>query len=96
MIGVFISLHHHNFLMLLWDAPLRTGYGEEVPEYHGQLYIEHNLPLYEVHMDIPSHPVFPNRSPWLTWVIRNDMNNTLERVAHHYRKIVNLRGPKPS
>jgi hypothetical protein len=27
---------------------MQTGYGEEVSEYRGQLYMEHNLALYEV------------------------------------------------
>jgi hypothetical protein len=63
--------------MLLWDALLQTGYDMEVLEYRGQLYMEHGLPLCEVHVDFPSHPVFPNGSPWLTWVIKNDMDDTL-------------------
>jgi hypothetical protein len=65
------GLHHHDFPMLPWDALVQIGYGEEVPEYCGQLYEEHGLPRYEVHVDIPSHPVFPDGS------LRNQVVSTL-------------------
>jgi hypothetical protein len=68
--------------MLLWDTLVQTGYGEEAPEYCGRLYEEHGLPRYEVHVDIPSHPVFPDGSPWSTWVIRNDMDDSMEKATH--------------
>jgi hypothetical protein len=76
------GLHRHGFLMLLWDALMQTGYGEEVPEYRGQLHMEHGLPRYEVYVDIRFHPVFPNGSPWSMWVIKNDMDDAMEKAAH--------------
>jgi hypothetical protein len=68
--------------MLLWDALVQTGYGEEVPEYRGQLNMEHGLPRYEVYVDIRFHPVFPDGSPWSMWVIKNHMDDAMEKVAH--------------
>jgi hypothetical protein len=56
------GLHYHSFPMLLWDALVQTGYGEEVPEYRGWLYMEHCLPRREVYVDIRSHPMFPDGS----------------------------------
>jgi hypothetical protein len=76
------GLHSHDFPMLLWDALVQTGYGEEVPEYRGRLYMEHDLPCCEVYVDIQSHLVFPDGSPWSTWVIGNDMDDAMEKAAH--------------
>jgi hypothetical protein len=76
------SLHHHSFPMLLWNALDQTGYGEKVPEYHRRLYMEHGLPRCEVHIDIRSHPVFPDGSPWSMWVIGNDLDDAIEKAAH--------------
>jgi hypothetical protein len=63
------GLHHHGFPLLLWDALVQTGYRDKSPEYCGQLYDEHDLQRYEVYVDIPSHPMFPDGSPWSTWAI---------------------------
>jgi hypothetical protein len=68
--------------MGLWEALMQTGYKEEVPEYYGWLYMEHCLPHCEVHVDIRSHPVFPNGRPWSMWVIGNDMDEAMENAAH--------------
>jgi hypothetical protein len=68
--------------MLLRDTLMQIGYREEVPKYHRQLYIEHGLPRCEVHVDIWSHPVFPDGSPWSMWVIGNDMDDAMEKAAH--------------
>jgi hypothetical protein len=68
--------------MLQWDALVQIGYGEEVPEYHVRLYMEHGLPCCEVHIDIPSHPMLLDGSPWSMWVIRNDMDDAMEKAAH--------------
>jgi hypothetical protein len=76
------GLHHHGFPMLLWDALLQTAYGEEVLEYRRRLYMEHDLPRCEVHVDIRSHPMFPDGSPCPTWVIRNDMDDAMEKAPH--------------
>jgi hypothetical protein len=37
------GLHCHDFSLLLWDALVQTGYGDEVPEYYGRLFEEHGL-----------------------------------------------------
>jgi hypothetical protein len=68
--------------MLLWDALVQTSYGEELPGYHRWLYEEHDLPYYEVHVDILSRPVCPHGSPWSTRVIGNDMDDTMEKATH--------------
>jgi hypothetical protein len=68
--------------MLLWDVLIRTGYGVKVPEYRGWLYKEHGLPHCEVHVDIPSHPLFSDGTPWSTWVIGNDMDDAMEKAAY--------------
>jgi hypothetical protein len=56
------GLHHHDFLLLLWDALVKTGYGDRAPEYYGRLYKEHGLQHCEVYVDMTSHPVFPDGS----------------------------------
>jgi hypothetical protein len=74
------GLHRHDFPLLLWDALLQTGYGDRAPEYYGRLYEEHGLQCCEVYVDIPSHPVFPDGSPWSTWAIGADMDDAMERL----------------
>jgi hypothetical protein len=76
------GLHRRDFPLLLWDALVQTGYGDDVPEYHGQHYEEHDLPSYEVYIDIWSYPVFPDGSLWSTWVIGNDIDDVMEKAAH--------------
>jgi hypothetical protein len=76
------GLHHHGFPMSLCDVLVQTGYGDEVLKYRGWLYEEHGLPRCEVYVNIRSHPVFPDGSLWSTWVIRNDMDDAMEKVAH--------------
>jgi hypothetical protein len=68
--------------LLLWNALVQTGYGEEVPEYRGWLYMDHGPPHCEVHVDIQSHPMFTDGSPWSTWVIRNDMDDAMQMATH--------------
>jgi hypothetical protein len=36
----------------------------------------------EVYIDIPSHPVFPEGSPWSTWAIGANMDDAIEKAAH--------------
>jgi hypothetical protein len=36
----------------------------------------------EVYVDILSHPMFPDGSPWSTWAIRADMDDAMEKTAH--------------
>ena len=75
------GLHRQGFPMLLWDALLRFGY-EDAPIYRGRMYREHGLQRCEVHVDIPSNPVHSDWMEWSTWATGNDMEDTLERVAH--------------
>jgi hypothetical protein len=76
------GLHYHGFPLLLWDALVQTGYGDRAPEYYGRLYEEHGLQRCEVYVDISSHPMFPDRSPWSTWAIGADMDDDMEKAAH--------------
>jgi hypothetical protein len=76
------GLHRHGFPLLLWDALVQIGYGDRAPEYYGQLYEEHGLQRCEVYVDIPSHPVFPDGSPWSTWAIGDNMDDAMEKAAH--------------
>jgi hypothetical protein len=76
------GLHHHGFPLLLWDALVQIGYGYRAPEYYGQLHEEHGLQRCEVYVNILSHPVFPDGSPWSTWAIGADMDDAMERAAH--------------
>jgi hypothetical protein len=68
--------------MLLWDALVQTSYGDTPPEYYGQLYEEHDLQHCEVYVDIPSHPMFPDGSPWSTWAIGANMSGAVEKATH--------------
>jgi hypothetical protein len=76
------GLHHHGYPTLMWDTLVQTGYGDTPPDYYGRLFEEHGLQRCEVYVDIPSHPVFPDRSPWSTWAIGADMSDAMEKVAH--------------
>jgi hypothetical protein len=76
------GLYHHDFPLFLWDALVQTSYGDRTPEYYGWLYEEHSLQHCEVYVDIPSHPVFPDRSPWSTWAIGADMDDAMEKASH--------------
>jgi hypothetical protein len=76
------SLHHHGFPLLLRNALVQIGYEDIAPEYYGRLYEEHGLHHCEVYVDILSHPVFPDGSPWSTWAIGADMDDAMEKAAH--------------
>jgi hypothetical protein len=76
------GLYHHGFPLLLWDALVQTGYEDRAAEYYSRLYEEHGLQRCEVYVDIPSHPVFPDGSPWSTWAIGADMDDAMEKAAH--------------
>jgi hypothetical protein len=75
-------LHHHSFPLVLWDAIVQNSYGDRALEYYGRLYVEHRLQHCEVYIDIPSHPVFPDGSPWSTWAIGANMDDAMEKAAH--------------
>jgi Tfp pilus assembly protein PilO len=68
--------------MLLWDTLVQTGYGDTPPEYYDRLFEEHDLQHCEVYVEILSHPVFPDGSPWSTWAIGADMSDAMEKAAH--------------
>jgi hypothetical protein len=76
------GLHRYGFLLLMWDALVQTGYEDRAPEYYGRLYEEHGLQRCGVYIDIPSHPVFPDRSLWSMWAIGTNMDDAREKVAH--------------
>jgi hypothetical protein len=76
------GLHRHGFPLLLWDTPVQTGYGDRAPEYYDRLHEEHNLQRCELYVDIPSHPVFPEGSPWSTWAIGANKDDAIEKAAH--------------
>jgi hypothetical protein len=61
---------------------MQTGYGDRAPGYYGWLYEEYGLQRCDVYVDIPSHPVFTDGSPWSTWAIGADMDDAMEKVAH--------------
>jgi hypothetical protein len=61
---------------------VQTGYGDRAPEYYGRLYEEHGLQCCEVYVDIPSHLVFPDGSPWSMWAIGANMDDAMEKAAH--------------
>jgi hypothetical protein len=75
------GLHHHGFSLLLWDDLLQTGYGDKAPEYYGRLFGEHGLQRCMVYVDILSHPVFLDGSPWSMWAIGADMDVAVEKAA---------------
>jgi hypothetical protein len=76
------GLHCHGFPLLQWDALVQTGYGDRASEYYSRLNEEHGLHHYEVYVDIPSQPVFPDGSPWSMWAIGADMDDAMEKAAH--------------
>jgi hypothetical protein len=76
------GLHRHSFPLLLWDALVQTGYGDGAPEYYDQLYEEHGLQRCEVYVDIPSHLMFPDGSPWSMWATGADMDDAMEKPAN--------------
>jgi hypothetical protein len=76
------GLHYHGFPLLLWDALVHTGYMDRAPEYYGRLYEEHGLQRCKVYINIPSHRVFPDGSPWSMWAIGADMDDAMDKAAH--------------
>jgi hypothetical protein len=76
------GLHRHGFPMLLQDALVHTGYGDMPLEYYSQLFDEYGLQRCDIYVNIPSHSVFPDGSPWSAWAIRADMEDAMEKAAH--------------
>jgi hypothetical protein len=53
------------------------------PVYHGHLYREFEHGHCEVHIDILTHPSDPSMTAWFTTAMGDDLNDTLDRAAHH-------------
>jgi hypothetical protein len=63
-------------------CPCADGYRDRVLEYYGWHYEEHGLQRCEIYVNIPSHPVFPDGSPWSTLSIGANMDDAMEKAAH--------------
>jgi septal ring factor EnvC (AmiA/AmiB activator) len=59
----------------------RFGY-TGFPVYHGRPYRQLGLGRCKVHVDIPAHPTDPTMTAWFTTAQGDDLDDTLERVAH--------------
>jgi hypothetical protein len=77
----FDGLHCPGFPMLLLDVLHRFGY-TGTPTYRGHPYREFRHSHCEDHVDIPTHPFDPSMAAWFTTAEGNDLDDTLERVAH--------------
>jgi hypothetical protein len=75
------GLHHPGFPTLLRDVLHHFGH-TETPTYHGRPYREFGRRHCEVHVDILAHPSNPGMTAWFTTATGDDLNDTLERVAH--------------
>jgi hypothetical protein len=73
---------HLVWILVRTDHPCLGVGCHRAPEYYSWLYEEHSLQHCEVYVDIPSHPVFPDGSPWSTWAIGADMDDAMEKAAH--------------
>jgi hypothetical protein len=75
------GLHRPSFPTLLRDVLHRFGY-TGIPTYRGHLYCQFGLGRCKVHMDIPAHPTDLTMMAWFTMAQGDDLNDTLERIAH--------------
>jgi hypothetical protein len=50
--------------------------------YRSRPYCQFRLRRCKVHMDIPAHPTDPTMTAWFTTARGDDLDDTLERVAH--------------
>jgi hypothetical protein len=75
------GLHRPGFPTLLQDVLHHFGY-IGLPAYHGRPYHQFGLGRCKVHVDIPAHPTDPTMMAWFTTARGDDLNDTLERVAH--------------
>jgi hypothetical protein len=66
---------------LLWDVLYRFGY-MGTPAYRGRPYHEIEHGRWKVHVDILAHPSDPAMMAWFTTTTGDDLDDTLERVAH--------------
>jgi hypothetical protein len=53
-----------------------------LPAYRGRLYHQFRLGRCKVHVDIPAHPTDLTMTAWFTTARGDDLDDTLERVAH--------------
>jgi hypothetical protein len=80
-------------VMLRWVAPPRVSHlapGRVAPfwlhrasQYHGRPYHQFGLGRSKVHVDIPAHPTDPTMMAWFIMARDDDLDDTLERAAHH-------------
>jgi hypothetical protein len=75
------GLHRPGLPTLLRDMLHRFGY-TGFPAYHGRPYRQFGLGRCKVHVDIPTHPTYPTMMAWFTTARGDDIDDTLERVAH--------------
>jgi hypothetical protein len=75
------GLHRPGFPTLLSNVLHRFGY-TEIPAYRGRPYHQFGLGHCKVHVDIPAHPTDPSMTAWFTTARGDDLDDTLERVAH--------------
>jgi hypothetical protein len=75
------GLHRPNFPTLLSNVLHCFGY-TGIPAYRGRPYHQFGLGRCKVHVDIPAHPTDPTMTAWFTTARGDDLDDTLERVAH--------------
>jgi hypothetical protein len=75
------GLHHPGFPTLLWDMLYHFGH-TGTPVYHGLPKCEFGCGRYEVHVDILAHLSDPGMTTRFSTAIGDDLDDTLERVAH--------------
>jgi hypothetical protein len=75
------GLHRPDFPTLLWDVLHRFGY-TRTSTYRGLPYHQFGRGHYKVHVDIAAHPSDPTMTAWFTTARGDDLDDTLERVAH--------------
>jgi hypothetical protein len=69
------------FPTLLQDVLHCFGY-TGVPTYRGRPHCQFGLGRYKVNVDIPAHPTDPAMMVWFTTAQGDNIDDTLERVAH--------------
>jgi hypothetical protein len=75
------GLHRPDFSTLLRDVLHRFGY-TGTPAYRGHPSCQFGLGRCKVHVDISAHPTYLPMTAWFTTTQGDDLDDTLERVAH--------------
>jgi hypothetical protein len=75
------GLHRPGFSTLLRDVLHLFGY-TGLPAYRGHPYHQFGLGRCKVYVDILAHPTDPTMMDWFTTARGDDLDDTLERVAH--------------